>query len=1415
MTKGLPLDGWLGSLCGVIAAWSAPGLVAQDAAAWQARLSGADAEVRQALVGVPLALEADCAGAVVSLLLRADANVRNEAVAWLLARPQVADRVLPRLLALRSGADLEAARAAGPVVAFFARHRSLSLESLREQLKQPGRIHEVLERLAKDPDLESQLLPDLLACNPLLNVDPALRRLLAREPGRFEAELRAALTRPSDTDSQLVFLAGLPDLSEESLQLLDARFGSVTGRTSQPIAEALTKAVLQGRALQANGLASGLANWSASLRGIGNQQNRGAIFAVLVRQALPSVLRREFESLPLSPGVVSLLPSMGRHASEFAERLVDPLARVEAGSLSAYATAVAELAPATKACAVPMLAYLQSEQRDEVQLALFALGELGNEASGVMEAIAACLAHGDEEVRLDAVVALARLGLGAHRSQIAVLAENGPPAVRTLASFVLASTADGVLPNETLLEEAAGLDRRRALVATVALASRTVTSGQVAALLVREDRPSTWADHWLQRSLLSAIGRQMTSRPVDAQAIAYLRETTFLSVQDWVRIYDWLLREPSPQLAPLGQSLLFLRLEWPGNEFHVLEAFAARGEGLAGLAPQIAVFVRHPELAVREAAIACLHSMAGPDASAQMRSAQQGHDPWPAWSSLRKSYTPSLAAAFVRNAKNPAWMRAHFLRSLARGGDRGDEWRDLLPLASDADEMLAAAAAELVVRRPELWTERNQAGLVTVRDESVLRLFAGGSAALRAQLGGALRTTLQEAWPMALALRVLDLPLAASAFSRDGRFLWDSRGPTQAAVLQLRNRAQEVPIEWYQQKLATAPVVALRVLTDGQARPAAALLPQLRAVARNARFAALATQVMLRVQGDAQASAGEDLALSALEQRVDLSIARVRAGKAVDLGLLREFTELPWRERPATLAPLAERIADLWRAAPEGQRVVMFQLVTRMGPLAAFAVPDFERHLTVDSPQGEFAAERLIALGRPDLVRAWLRRLPPERWLGMRTAPVAELGVQCAAERLTARFVEAADAALPPLWQELTRHLYAMAPADRDAVANRLLAQREANPGGPWVGSFRELGPSLGDAARANFTAFLARRKALPQRPDPLAEKVLAEVFPAMPALGITGMREGLARVVVVLSETQGLPMSSEIVIVATDLVDLVAACEERANISRGLLPEPGTADPYLGHLVGALLARAGVAPVPAVLQKLADATRREFALALLSALGDVAQRAAPAVAQLAADATAAERQELMRVLVRLGVSGTEQACELAAKEPALLPHLYAVFSGADDACRLSVARWLAAQGPDQAGAEGLLGALQEGLTRSKDARTRSAIQFLLMQQADRVLGAGDWLGLASLEPAVLRQRAVQALADRASGALPCGALAELLHDVDRGVRTAACLALLAQGERVVLCRQPLLEFAAVAEPELAARIREALAAAK
>jgi hypothetical protein len=321
-----------------------------------------------------------------------------------------------------------------------------------------------------------------------------------------------------------VFLAGLPDLSEESLQLLDARFGSVTGRTSQPIAEALTKAVLQGRALQANGLASGLANWSASLRGIGNQQNRGAIFAVLVRQALPSVLRREFESLPLSPGVVSLLPSMGRHASEFAERLVDPLARVEAGSLSAYATAVAELAPATKACAVPMLAYLQSEQRDEVQLALFALGELGNEASGVMEAIAACLAHGDEEVRLDAVVALARLGLGAHRSQIAVLAENGPPAVRTLASFVLASTADGVLPNETLLEEAAGLDRRRALVATVALASRTVTSGQVAALLVREDRPSTWADHWLQRSLLSAIGRQMTSRPVDAQAIAYLRE---------------------------------------------------------------------------------------------------------------------------------------------------------------------------------------------------------------------------------------------------------------------------------------------------------------------------------------------------------------------------------------------------------------------------------------------------------------------------------------------------------------------------------------------------------------------------------------------------------------------------------------------------------------------------------------------------------------------------------------------------------------------------------------------------------------------------------------------------------------------------------------------------------------------------
>jgi hypothetical protein len=101
------------------------------------------------------------------------------------------------------------------------------------------------------------------------------------------------------------------------------------------------------------------------------------------------------------------------------------------------------------------------------------------------------------------------------------------------------------------------------------------------------------------------------------------------------------------------------------------------------------------------------------------------------------------------------------------------------------------------------------------------------------------------------------------------------------------------------------------------------------------------------------------------------------------------------------------------------------------------------------------------------------------------------------------------------------------------------------------------------------------------------------------------------------------------------------------------------------------------------------------------------------------------------------------------------------------------------------------------------------------LQQKNRVLVAKDWLGIASIEPAILRQRAVQALADRADGALPCCVLAELLDDVDGGVRTAAVTALLAQPERVALCRRPLEEFAAKAEPEVAARIRAALAAAK
>jgi hypothetical protein len=1400
MTKGLPRGVWLRVICCMAAVGAGARLVAQDAAAWQARLAADDATARQALGGLPPALEAECAVAVAALLERADAALRNEAVAWLLARPQVADRVLPKVLVLRGSEDHQVARAAGPLVSFFARHRPLSLESLRELLQQPGRIHEVVERLAEAPDLELQLLPDLLAVNPLMNVDQAMRRLSAREPQRLAAELRLALVRPGDGNAQLQLLARLGPIDADSLQLLDRRLGVASLERPTSILEVMTQGVLQG--------ATPPPNWLALLRGQGDGLLRAEILRALGGHALSGVLRSEVASMPPSQAAVRFWLDQGRTAVDHKQALLRVMEHAEPENLAGLAEAAAQLAPATRACAIPLLPHLCSEHQGTVQLALFALGELGNDANEVRDAVAACLTHADQELRLDALVALARLGLGSYRPEIEALVQDGAPEQRSLATFVLASAIDGESSVDGWLREAGGTDLRRALVATAALDRCAVTADQLLPLLEREGRTSGWANSWMRRSLVSSIVRTLVRRPLSARSLEMLKGVTQLTVQDNVRVYDWLLREQSPELAASVTEFLFARIQWTGNEGRVLEAIAARGKDAVALAPRIQVFVLHPELGVREAAIACLQAIAGDRAPAWIAAAQQEHDPWPAWLSQQKQLVPSLAAAFVRDAKNPVWMRAHLLRGLALRSERANDWVDLLDLLLDSDTDLAVAAGDFAVRHPELWMTRGPEGVGTIRDERVLRAFVGGIVDLRTALGGALRNALQEPWPMALIGRVLELPAAASGFSPDGRFVWDRNGLTQLATRQLRDQGLLLPSDWYRKQLDCVPAFAMRVLLDGAGTPAPELLPQLHALAEKPQFAWLGQQVLLRAE---PTSPGGDLA--ALSKLVTTATQQVRAGKAVESLDLRALDNLPWRERPEALAPLAEQIAELWHAVPATQRDGLFQLVSRMGPLAGFAVPDFAAQLTAQSVRGEIVAQSLIDLGRQDLVRTWLQQLPPERWSGMHNPEVARLAAECAAEHFAARFVEAPDAALPALWRELSRGLPGLSAADRDAVAIRLLAYREANPAGSWVGSLVDLGPSLGDAARTNFAAFLARRKALPQRPDPLAEAVVCETFPALPELGTAAMRDGLVRVVAVLGAMQANAVSPDLVKVANELIDIVDACGERADVSRGLLPVPGTTDPYLGHLLGNLFARAGVAPVDAVVKKLADAPSREFALALLGELGGAAQGASLAVAALAADATQVERVQVMQVLVRLGVPGTEQACRLAEKDPELRPLLFAVVADGDDARRLTAARWLATQPSLEA--DRLLPALQQGLRRSKDAPTRAALTLLLLQQKNRVLVAKDWLGIASIEPAILRQRAVQALADRADGALPCGVLAELLDDVDGGVRTAAVTALLAQPERVALCRRPLEEFAAKAEPEVAARIRAALAAAK
>jgi hypothetical protein len=1130
--------------------------------------------------------------------------------------------------------------------------------------------------------------------------------------------------------------------------------------------------------------------WLALLRSVGMTPERRALDQELGRHLLPASLHGELGRLLADPGMqqpANLLLGLGSDAAAHAAALRAGLENRDTFARAQLAACVGALAPATRDCVPLLLPCLAEAHQQTVLPALLALVEIGDLDADGIDAVASCLQHPLAAVRLDALAALGALRASGAAARIQQAAVGAPEPFVRLATFVLATFAADAPATEDLLRELGDGAPHRWLVAAANLRTRALTAPQLVEGLEAFGQQRNWLAFAYKRCTRSMLVRKLVADCKPFVGVEVLAGWDY-SHQDRARICRWLATDAEHGAASLRSQLLSVdNRQMAHDQLFVLHGIAAGGRAAGHWSDLVAPFVHHPEVALRDAATACLREIAGDDAITAARAAA---NPWPDWLALTPGSGRTVdPAAFVRDATKPKAMRAAELRRVRTWPGSIDP---LVGLLFDENDELAEAAAQLCLRL--------RYGVEF--EPAIVRAFAGGSAAVRRCLGAGLRYSNGLPWQLPAILAVLARPDATHAVTPDGSMESSAHLLEAMALQHMRIRRLRPPAAWMLQRLEEQPSVALWVMRTLPEPPEPELVPKLAQLGRSPKFAAVVSALLSRPRDGAPLPQSQGSTPWVLPPVPSIP-QPMRAIQRELLWLLAQ----PWSDRGADLAAARMAARLLWQRASADQREYLHPLLRVMGPHADFAADDLAADLARRPARvpGQ-AADTLVAIGRADKVREWLQRLPIES--PPQYGPnVDKLVHEVWAARLMGTFVECADAEVEARSAALLPHWSGLTAAHRDAVFLRLLAHAEAN-GGRVADHLASMQP-LSESACASVEAFFARRRALPNRPDAVAEAVARTVFPSVPDLVLPALREGMVRFEGCLQFADVREAKAPIRAIADQLVDAAAATRERAMLTSVRLAGPAETDPQLGALLGRVLHDAGVAPIERLLAHLADPDTRQFALATLEALGPAAAAAVDPVVGLIENPQEPLRVRAAHVLARLGSNGVLRLCACVDRDPTLLSVLtYAVTQG-DDASRAEVARWLGLM-PRQ-GSEPLVEALKQKMPSTVDEHSRVAMVLALLQY-EYTPTRRDWLDLINYRTAVIRRRIVDAYAPHARDLLAWGVLAELLADDDPGVRAAAAAALLAAPERITACRRPLAEFAAVAPAELAARIRTAVA---
>ncbi len=1348
------------AVCGpLLAAFVAtPHLAAQDAAAWRARIAGEPAVAVRALAEVPEAMASAVALDVVELLRNGDVGVRNAAIAWLRGHPGLADAVLGRITELRRDDDIDTARAAGAVYRVMLTHRSVSIDELRGQLRDPSRWSVARETLVKAPELAFALLPELLQVLPHQDVDLLLRQLIGLDPGRVEAAIAVAIDAGGNTDALAPCLeAASADLRRHAARLDAWRPTMNSHRTGATII-ALTRLVAAGLPPPPH--------WLDVLRRDDAFYSRQKLLSELGKGAIPATLWPEL--LPLlgddqaGHQIASLLLAEGRGAVVHRDAVRAALARATSQTVGAIADLAAQLAPVTRDCAPLLLRHLTIDHAPTQQGLLLALGELGDGSPEILAAIERYAQNQDEGVRRAAVVALRQLG---------VRQPSGGEPVTT----------------EQLLQEVVDAPWDRALLAEFELASRGVSPHVVwAKAVLRPKANNDWLQYRAQRGLFSDLLRRMADVPCrSAGEVAALGDGPWLAVQDQVRRLDVLARS-----GDAGHRLLAEWLYAGQGPRHVLEAIAAIGPQGGGLRSEVEPFVHHDQLVVRDAAMTCLMAIGGLDAVSRARALA---DPWPRYRRIASGSDLDELIAFVTDLAQPSQLRSQALLRLAAMArkSRPEQRRSLFDLLAAPEPQLRRVAVQACQSDPgALYLDGRRGAL----DPRVLQAFAGGARDVREPIGFLLRSS--------LGVVVTDARLAKMSRPLADADVLDASSLTQLALESMRSRDSSPAL--LQAMLATNhPMTDIVLRAQGQKAPAE-LVPQLierlsrsggnaevlatallpfpdgrAAVIRNAEKLPDARRLALLI------AAGADMFEFRDEIAVQLRAAAIQSSSSKDFDAV---AKLPWRTRTAELTEIAELVRQLWLQSPT-RRTQLLPLIGVMGAAGDFATDDLVGMLRGGGKEAELAAEALLTLGHAEPVNGWLRELATMPVRHSTFGPALQFAMGEVVAELAA---EAPDEQLPQLFAHVRddQHLSVRA---RTELNLRLLALAEAQ----GMPAFARIGWRRGEldaAAEPAFAAFLKRRARNGGFADSLQQQVAGHLFASYPRLCLDAVRDGLVAGAVVINRCAELHDVKRIAAVGNDVLDLAARGRHTGA----------------GEAVGQMLAHLPDPPVAKVIELLDDEEARHFALRVLLGLGPKGAPALDAVEAIAASGNDGVRFLAAKVLTTIGPGGITRLGALLRQWPELVGVLDAVLASGDAANVSSVASvlLLVPSEPNEARA----GAIRSAIARLSDNKARALLTLALLRFANEGLDR-DWLGVASLEPPVVRRLAVVGMRSGKCTLLQLGVLAELLDDPDAGVRAAAVEALLADPTHIAACRVPLRDYALRpdADPACVTRIDAAL----